>query len=77
MADRQVALETLAREQLGLDPAELGSPLSAAASSKLTFTLGALVVILPYFVIRGSVALVAANAVPASALLAAGPASGR
>jgi hypothetical protein len=33
MADRRVALDTLTREELGLDPTELGSPLSAAISS--------------------------------------------
>jgi hypothetical protein len=53
MTDRQVALDTLTREELGLDPAELGSPLSAAISSLLTFAVGALVVILPYFAGRG------------------------
>src|SRR5260370_35528290 len=49
MADHNIALDTLAREELGLDPSELGSPLSAAISSLLTFAAGALVGILPYF----------------------------
>ena len=62
MADRQVALDTLAHEGLGLDPTELGSPLSAAVSSKLTFVAGALVVILPYLVGGGTAALLAAIA---------------
>jgi VIT1/CCC1 family predicted Fe2+/Mn2+ transporter len=48
LSDRKVALDTLAREELGLDPTELGSPLAAAVSSLLTFASGALVVILPY-----------------------------
>ena len=72
MADRKVALDTLAREELGLDPAELGSPLSAAISSLLTFAAGALVVLLPYFAGRGTAALVAAIILAAAALLAVG-----
>ncbi|GHF25737.1 hypothetical protein GCM10010218_03040 [Streptomyces mashuensis] len=60
MNDRDVALDTLAREELGLDPDALGSPWSAAASSLLTFALGALVVILPYLVTSGTPAFVAA-----------------
>ncbi len=72
MTDRQVALETLAREELGLDPTELGSPLSAALSSKLTFAAGALVVILPYLIGRGTAALLAAITLAAAALLSVG-----
>src|SRR6266851_1394507 len=72
MADRQVALDTLTREELGLDPAELGSPLSAAISSLLTFATGALVVILPYFFGGGTAALVAAIVLAALALLGVG-----
>ncbi|MFI9721886.1 VIT1/CCC1 transporter family protein [Streptomyces sp. NPDC052396] len=60
MADRTVALDTLAREELGLDPNALGSPWSAAASSMLTFALGALVVILPYLITSGTAAFAAA-----------------
>jgi VIT1/CCC1 family predicted Fe2+/Mn2+ transporter len=72
MADRTVALDTLVREELGLDPTELGSPLSAAVSSLLTFAAGALVVILPYFFGGGTAALVAAIVLAALALLAVG-----
>jgi VIT1/CCC1 family predicted Fe2+/Mn2+ transporter len=72
MADRNVALDTLVREELGLDPTELGSPLSAAISSLLTFAAGALVVILPYFLGSGTAPLVAAIVLAAAALLAVG-----
>lgn len=41
MADPQRALDTLAREELGLNPDELGSPWSAAISSCIAFALGA------------------------------------
>lgn len=72
MADREVALDTLAREELGLDPDALGSPWSAAVSSMLTFALGALVVILPYLVTGGTTALVAAVCLFLVALAAVG-----
>jgi VIT1/CCC1 family predicted Fe2+/Mn2+ transporter len=72
MADRDIALDTLAREELGLDPTELGSPLSAAISSLFTFAAGALVVILPYFLGSGTAPLVAAIVLAAAALLAVG-----
>jgi VIT1/CCC1 family predicted Fe2+/Mn2+ transporter len=72
MSDRKVALDTLAREELGLDPTELGSPLAAATSSLLTFASGAMVVILPYFIGGGTAALVAAIVLAALALLAVG-----
>lgn len=48
MADKDVALQTMAREELGLDPDDLGSPWRAAVSSFLSFSLGAIVVVIPY-----------------------------
>jgi VIT1/CCC1 family predicted Fe2+/Mn2+ transporter len=60
MSDRKVALDTLAREELGLNPDELGSPWSAAVSSLLAFAVGALVVVLPYLVTGGTAAFAAA-----------------
>jgi VIT1/CCC1 family predicted Fe2+/Mn2+ transporter len=47
MADPEHALDTLAREELGLNPAELGSPIGAAASSFAAFAAGALVPLAP------------------------------
>jgi vacuolar iron transporter family protein len=58
MADRQIALDTLSREELGLDPDALGSPWTAAFSSLLTFAGGAFVVVLPYLIGGGTGALV-------------------
>ncbi|HWP63512.1 MAG TPA: VIT1/CCC1 family protein [Candidatus Binatia bacterium] len=49
------ALATLVREELGLDPEELGSPLGAAAGSFVAFALGAAVPVLPYAVGGGAV----------------------
>jgi VIT1/CCC1 family predicted Fe2+/Mn2+ transporter len=72
MADPNIALDTLAREELGLDPTALGSPWLAAASSFLAFAMGAFVVVLPYLVGSGTAALFAAIGLAAAALLAVG-----
>lgn len=53
MSDPELALETHAREELGIDPNELGSPRAAAVSSFLSFSLGALVPLVPWFVSSG------------------------
>jgi VIT1/CCC1 family predicted Fe2+/Mn2+ transporter len=44
------ALDVLAREELGLNPDDLGSPLGAAVSSFLAFAAGASLPLLPFFV---------------------------
>jgi len=72
MTSRKVALDTLAREELGLDPDELGSPWGAAISSLLAFAIGAFVVVLPYLIGGGTAALVTAICLTAAALLAVG-----
>jgi VIT1/CCC1 family predicted Fe2+/Mn2+ transporter/rubrerythrin len=46
--DPEVALETLIREELGLDPNQLGSPWGAASGSFLAFAAGAVVPVVPY-----------------------------
>lgn len=43
------ALDVLAREELGLNPDDLGSPLGASLFSFVAFTMGALVPLLPFF----------------------------
>lgn len=47
--DPKRALDVLAREELGLNPDDLGSPLGAATFSFVAFTVGALVPLLPFF----------------------------
>ena len=59
MSDRSVALDTLVREELGLDPEALGSPWAAAFSSLVAFALGAFVVVIPYLFGGGTAAFVA------------------
>lgn len=57
IADPDRALDTLAREELGLNPDELGSPWGAAISSFLAFSIGAFVPLLPYLLLSGPHAL--------------------
>ena len=78
MADPSTALDTLAREELGLDPTDLGSPVRAALGSFTAFSLGAIVPVLPFLI--GALAgwtpswwnLIAAVAASASLLALAG-----
>jgi VIT1/CCC1 family predicted Fe2+/Mn2+ transporter len=46
--DPEVALDALLREELGIDPTELGSPWGAAIGSFVAFTIGASVPVIPY-----------------------------
>lgn len=48
MRDPTLTLQTMAREELGFDPQDLGSPVAAAVGSFLSFSAGAIVPILPY-----------------------------
>lgn len=57
MADPKTALDTLAREELGLNPDELGSPVKASASSFAAFAIGASIVVIPYLFATGTLAL--------------------
>jgi len=72
MKDQDAALDTMAREELGLDPDELGSPWSAALSSLVAFAVGAVVVVLPYLFGAGPGALVIAVVLAALALFGVG-----
>jgi VIT1/CCC1 family predicted Fe2+/Mn2+ transporter len=72
MADRTVALDTLVREELGLDPDQLGSPWSAAISSLLAFAIGAFVVVAPYLAGSGVAALVTAIVLALAAMFGVG-----
>ena len=48
IANPQQALDTLAREELGLNPDDLGSPMGAALSSFVAFAIGATLPLIPY-----------------------------
>jgi len=75
MRDPEQALDTLAREELGIDPNQLGgSARTAAITSFVLFCLGALVPVLPYFVLSRSSALSASIALSGAALFGTGAA---
>jgi VIT1/CCC1 family predicted Fe2+/Mn2+ transporter len=71
MQDPARALDTLAREELGLNPDELGSPWVAAISSFAAFTAGAVLPLLPFLIARGD-ALLQSVALTALGLFAVG-----
>ncbi len=72
MQDPQVALETHAREELGLDPDELGSPWAAAVTSFLTFCVGAVIPLVPFLFGSGRAAVIASVSASGVALLSVG-----
>jgi len=73
MQDKESALDTLAREELGIDPAELGgNPWTAAGTSFVLFATGAVFPILPYSWSGGTSALVMSAGVCALVLAAIG-----
>jgi VIT1/CCC1 family predicted Fe2+/Mn2+ transporter len=72
MQNPESALDTLVREELGLDPDDLGSPVRAAVSSFLTFGAGASVPLLPMLFLHPPVASYAAAGLGAVLLGAVG-----
>ncbi len=72
MEDPQAALDTKVREELGLDPHELGSAWGAAGSSFVTFGIGALVPVVPFLIGTGTAALATAIVVALAALFLVG-----
>ncbi len=73
MKDQSNALETLAREELGLDPKELGgSAYEAAFTSFLLFAIGAIVPVIPFLFLQGITAVVCSLALSAVGLFMIG-----
>lgn len=71
--DDRNALDTLSREELGIDPEELGgSPWEAAATSFILFCLGAIVPVLPFFFLRGQAAIMVSLGLCCACLLLIG-----
>ena len=77
MSDPKTALDTLAREELGLDPDGLGNPVKVAISSFVAFAIGASVVVIPFLFLSGTSALVVAITMSIVALLVVGGVVGR
>jgi VIT1/CCC1 family predicted Fe2+/Mn2+ transporter/rubrerythrin len=71
-SDPQHALDTLVREELGLDPDELGSPWGAAFGSFVAFAGGAVVPVIPYILGSGTGAFLAALGLSLVALFLVG-----
>jgi len=74
IASPEHALDTLAREELGLNPDELGSPRGAAAFSFASFAVGAAVPLLPFLIFSGSSALGGCIGLTAASLFGVGAA---
>jgi VIT1/CCC1 family predicted Fe2+/Mn2+ transporter len=73
IADRSTALDTLAREELGIDPDELGgSAAVAAGTSFVLFSFGAILPVLPYFFLSGTTAAIVSAGLSMAGLFAIG-----
>ena len=72
MRDPDVALDVHAREELGVRPGQTGSPWQAALSSFVSFAVGALIPLMPWFFTSGRTALIASVLLGASSALAIG-----
>lgn len=77
MADPEVALEVHAREELGVDPDEVGNPIAAAVSSFVSFAVGAVLPLVPWFFAEGTGAMIASVLIGVVAAAAVGLALAR
>jgi VIT1/CCC1 family predicted Fe2+/Mn2+ transporter len=71
-----VALDTHARLELGVDPEAPGSATRAAVSSFLSFSVGAILPLFPWFFVQGTTAVIASVIIGGVAALALGAAIG-
>ena len=76
-ANPESAVRLLIFEEVGLDERSIGSPLSAAAGSFLSFTLGAAIPLIPYLLASGSLAFATSLGVSLAALALLGYAISR
>jgi VIT1/CCC1 family predicted Fe2+/Mn2+ transporter len=75
LSDDATALDTLAREELNIDPAELGgSAWEAAITSFILFAVGAVIPVFPYLIWSGAAGVVASTIVSVVGLFAIGAA---
>ncbi|HEX2728688.1 MAG TPA: VIT1/CCC1 family protein [Rubrobacteraceae bacterium] len=75
MSDRDTALDTLAREELGIDPEELGGSAGGAAiSSFFLFAVGAVIPVFPFLFLSGWTAVILSAAASGAGLCAIGAA---
>jgi len=57
MSNKEVALDTMAREELGFSPTKISSPFKAGFFSGISFVLGASLPIFPFIIFEGRLAL--------------------
>lgn len=75
LSDPRTALDTLAREELSVDPESLGgSAWEAAFTSFFLFAIGALIPVLPYVFFSGTAGIIASGIASALGLFAIGAA---
>ncbi len=74
IADHDAALGTLAREELGIVPEEIGSPWTAAITSFILFALGAVIPLIAFFFGSGHGATLVAALLSGMGLFALGAA---
>jgi VIT1/CCC1 family predicted Fe2+/Mn2+ transporter len=73
MANKDDALDTLVREEIGVNPRDLGgSAWVAAAASFFVFAIGAIFPVVPFFVLRGNAAVIFSVVLSGLALYATG-----
>jgi VIT1/CCC1 family predicted Fe2+/Mn2+ transporter len=73
ISDKAQALDTLAREELGIDPDELGgSAWGAAGASFCLFALGAIIPVMPFFFVSGLAGAMASLGIGLAALFGIG-----
>jgi vacuolar iron transporter family protein len=76
MANKETALDTLVREEIGINPKDLGGdPWTAAASSFAIFIVGAIFPVAPFFFLGGGTAVAASVVLSGAALYAIGAAT--
>ncbi len=75
ISDPESALETLSREELNVDPGELGgSAWEAALTSFVLFSIGAIIPIIPYTFLTGTIGILVSMVFSAAGLFAVGAA---
>lgn len=74
MRTPELALETHAREELGISPGALGSPVQAAVASFVAFAVGAFLPLIPWLFTSGGTAAVASALIGAVAAVVVGAA---
>jgi vacuolar iron transporter family protein len=73
IGDKDTALDTLAREELGIDPDQLGgSAWVAGATSFLLFAAGAIIPVVPFFALDGAAGVATSLGLSAAAMFAIG-----